>query len=326
MLNILYSDTKALLYYNEIKNKIFPRIRKDGNIYIDDIEKNNLINKIGLTKEKIKEIITSKPKRLIEINSEFMNNYITNFEESEYFAYTALKENEKSYCTKYHEKILNLKRVFNYRQYVSNNYFLAELLDIHTCIYCNRNYVKTIGNTNEKTARAEYDHFFSQSKYPLLALSFYNLIPICGNCNKKKLDNNFTLKSHLHPYSFSDEEKKFTFSFRKKNFIENNVKINISTNDKASKEKIEKTFSDLHLEKIYNVHSDKELRDLLDLRYKYSKNYLDILCNKTFESLNLSQEEAYRMIFGIETNEDDYHKRPFSKFKHDIIEELKKSF
>lgn len=326
MLSLLYSDTKALVYYNQMKSKIFPRIKKDGNIYNDDIEKNNLITKIGLTKEKIKEIVISKPEKLVMLHSDLMNNYISNFNENEYFAYTILAENEKSTCTKYHEKVTDLKKVFNYRRYISNDYFLAELLDVHTCIYCNRNYVKTIGNTTEKTARAEYDHFFSQSKYPLLALSFYNLIPICGNCNKKKLDKNFTLKSHLHPYSISDEEKKFTFSFRKKNFIENNVKINISTNDKASKEKIEKTFSDLHLEKIYNVHSGKELRDLLDLRYKYSNNYLDILCNKTFKGLSLSQEEAYRMIFGIEINEDNYNKRPFSKFKNDIIEELKKSF
>lgn len=326
MLSLLYSDTKALLYYNEIKYRIFPRVKNDGNIYNNDIEKNNLITKIGLTKEKIKKIIISKPEKLVTLNIEFMKSYVNNFNENEYFAYTVLTENEKSSCTKYHEKILDLKKVFNYRQYISNDYFLAELLDVHTCIYCNRNYVKTVGNTKEKTARAEYDHFFSQSKYPLLALSFYNLIPICGNCNKKKLNENFTLGTHLNPYMFTDEEKKFTFSFRKKNFIENNVKINISTNDKISESKIEKTFSDLHLEKIYNVHSGKELRDLLDLRYKYSTNYLDILCNKTFEGLSLSQEEAYRMVFGIEINEDDYHKRPFSKFKHDIIEELKKSF
>ena len=30
------------------------------------------------------------------------------------------------------------------------------------------------------------------------------------------------------------------------------------------------------------------------------------------------------MIFGIEINDDDFHKRPFSKFKKDIIEELLK--
>lgn len=36
----------------------------------------------------------------------------------------------------------------------------------------------------------------------------------------------------------------------------------------------------------------------------------------------MSKEEAYRMVFGIETKEEDYHKRPFSKFKKDIIDEL----
>ena len=36
----------------------------------------------------------------------------------------------------------------------------------------------------------------------------------------------------------------------------------------------------------------------------------------------MSKEEAYRIIFGVEINEENYHKRPFSKFKKDIIEEL----
>ncbi|MGG1920190.1 HNH endonuclease [Chryseobacterium sp. NRRL B-14798] len=202
---------------------------------------------------------------------------------------------------------------------------MAELLDQHTCIYCNRNYVKTIGNTKNKIIRAEYDHFFSQSKYPLLALSFYNLIPICSNCNKKKLDDDFDISTHLHPYLMNIEEKKFSFSFRKKTFSENNIKVNITTNNIDAQNKIKNTFRDLCLSEIYNAHSNKELRDLLDLRYKYSENYLDILLNKTFKGLAISKEEVYRMIFGIEINENDYHGRPFSKFKHDIIEELKKN-
>jgi ribosomal protein S8 len=196
------------------------------------------------------------------------------------------------------------------------------LLDVHTCIYCNRNYVITVGTTEKKTLRAEYDHFYNKSKYPLLALSFYNLIPICGTCNKKKLDKDFRLDTHLHPYLINKEEKKFIFSFRKKNFIENNVEIKISTKSDEAKKKIEKTFQDLNIKEIYNVHSNKELRDLLDLRLKYSENYIDTLINKTFKG-TMSKEEIYRMVFGIETIEEDYHKRPFSKFKHDIIEELK---
>ena len=61
---------------------------------------------------------------------------------------------------------------------------------------------------------------------------------------------------------------------------------------------------------------------MLDLRYKYSKNYLDILVNKTFNHINISHDEVYRMVFGVTFNEKDFHQRPFSKFKKDITSEL----
>lgn len=38
----------------------------------------------------------------------------------------------------------------------------------------------------------------------------------------------------------------------------------------------------------------------------------------------MSKEEVYKNVFGIESKEKDFHKRPFSKFKYDILEELLK--
>ena len=73
---------------------------------------------------------------------------------------------------------------------------------------------------------------------------------------------------------------------------------------------------------VYSKHSQKELKDLIDLRKKYSDNYLEILLEKTFGNLHMSDQEKYRLIFGIEIDEKDYHKRPMSKFKKDIITEL----
>ncbi|SEM42085.1 HNH endonuclease [Chryseobacterium taichungense] len=306
MLSLKFSTIKSLQYYDEIKHKI----------------KN--FDALGLAEEDIKKLIISKPAQLIKINNDFMTNYIQGYNFDELISYTKLKEANKPTDTKYHLKILGLKNVFNYKTIIGNKYYLAEILDQHTCIYCNRNYVKTVGNSDNKILRAEYDHFFNKNKYPLLALSFYNLIPICSTCNKKKGDTDFDLDNYLHPYLMSDEDKKFNFSYRKKSFIDNNVKLCISTTDSAVEKKIKKTFKDLCLNEIYNSNSDKELRDLLDLRYKYSQNYLEILLNNTFKNLPITKEEVYRMVFGIETKEEDYHKRPFSKFKKDIIDELLK--
>lgn len=84
------------------------------------------------------------------------------------------------------------------------------------------------------------------------------------------------------------------------------------------------TVKALNLPLIYEGHSSKELKDLIDLRYKYSENYLNILLEETFVGLKISKEERYRLIFGVELHETDYHKKPLSKFKNDIINQLLK--
>ena len=76
------------------------------------------------------------------------------------------------------------------------------------------------------------------------------------------------------------------------------------------------------IKEVYDAHSSMELKDLLELRYKYSENYIHELFYNTFKSLEISEKEVYRMVFGLELEEENFHKRPFSKFKYDIIKEL----
>lgn len=223
------------------------------------------------------------------------------------------------------QDIENLKICFRDRAYKSqlqNNYgkeFL-EKLNIDTCVYCNRNY--TIQIVNDR-ARAELDHWFPKESYPILALSFYNLIPSCHSCNHIKHNNapdggwENALLNINHPY-IDDKDSSYSFSYFYKSFSQPEVVI------KSKNEKAKKTIEFNKINKIYENHSNRELNDLLDLRYKYSQNYLDTLLNKTFKELSISKEEAYRLIFGIEIKEAEYHKRPFSKFKKDIIDELLK--
>lgn len=209
-----------------------------------------------------------------------------------------------------------------YEKYFQNKHgkdFLNHL-NIDTCTYCNRNYTLDFKNLNN--SRAQLDHWFPKESFPILALSFYNLIPSCSSCNHikgaaKEIKWLEALDNLVHPYC---DRLDFTFSYEFDGFNKPKTWI------KKYKQnlKTEKTIKSNKLREIYETQSGKELQDLYDLRMKYSKNYLDILCNKTFQGLSLSQEEAYRMIFGIEIEEENFHKRPFSKFKKDIIQELLK--
>lgn len=288
---------EALDFHKQKVDEIFTNVLKKG--YVIRERKQIKINKsfISFLSKYKDELISALPARLLEIQKEYDKKQLSSHERkliSSFFKETGYKNFQKN-----------------------NGKSFLNLLKIDTCIYCNRNYTLDFDKTNH--ARAELDHWFPKDKFPILALSFYNLIPSCHLCNHIKgspdYDWYIALDKMNHPYQLPDVS--FSFSY----LINSLNSFQIITKSKK-KSKTEETLAFNKTAEIYNVHVNKELDDLLNLRYKYSRNYLNVLLNKTFKELSMSKEEIYRMIFGIEIKEEDYHKRPFSKFKHDIIQEL----
>ena len=246
------------------------------------------------------EIIKGRPNKLLEIHKELQELSFTK-EDMEYIKSFFKQTGYENFQSKYSKDFLNL-------------------LDIDTCIYCNRNYTLQF-DLDTKHTRAELDHWFPKDQFPILSLSFYNLIPSCHSCNHIKHNNKpkggwlKALNNLNHPY---EDRMIFNFSYTFSKLGGPKTKIIVQ-----KKSKTENTIIFNKTKEIYEAHSNKELKDLYDLREKYPENYLKIL-NDTFKNISISKEEAYRMIFGIEIKEEDYHKRPFSKFKKDIIDELLK--
>ena len=83
--------------------------------------------------------------------------------------------------------------------------------------------------------------------------------------------------------------------------------------------KIESTFDIFKIKEIYNGHM-AEVSELLRIRDLMSDKYLEIL-RKTYD-LKISDDELYRLAFGTYRKESEFHKRPFSKLKKDILKEL----
>ena len=213
----------------------------------------------------------------------------------------------------------NIRKIFDYENWLNydkyNAYDFAIKLDIPTCPYCNRTYTKTvITQKGEKIIRPEFDHWFPKSEYPLLALSFYNLIPSCHICNSNvKGKTEFKLDTHFHPYN-SASNVKATFSYNYKSCDGYRIKIN--TKDDFSRDSVEA----FQLENIYQAHED-EVKDLIKIRQAYSDKYIEILKN-SLKGLSLSKEEVYRLAFGVHYEEDKFDRRPLSKLKKDILTEL----
>jgi len=218
-----------------------------------------------------------------------------------------------------------IKDIFKYNLFINkantryDAYQLAEALDIRTCPYCNRNYTSTvITKKGEKITRPQFDHYFDKADNPLLALSFYNLIPSCSVCNSSvKGAAKFDLSSHLHPY-LDDSVDKIRFTYKYSNQTKSGLEVIVKTKE-LSKEK--KTVKEFAVEEIYNSHTG-ELLELLRTRQYFSEKYLEILKTNLLRGVIVSQEDLYRIAFGVELNPENFINRPFSKFKKDILTEL----
>lgn len=208
----------------------------------------------------------------------------------------------------------------NSTYYFYNAYSLATKLDIPTCPYCNRMYTKTVitNKKQKKIIRPTFDHWYPRSIYPLFSLSFYNLIPSCNICNSNvKKDNQLKLDKHFHPYYKSKvKSERLNYSFTYKYKTSKSPTIKIKDKNKFSKESI-KAFQ---LDKIYIAHED-ELFDMIRIKQVYSDRYLKILKKQLKNAA--SDEEIFRLAFGVYLEEKDVHKRPLTKMKRDILHELR---
>lgn len=223
----------------------------------------------------------------------------------------------------------SIKKLFNYDSWIKtsddstyrhfNAYHLAEKLDIPTCVYCNRIYTKTvISSSGRKVSRPTFDHWFPKNQFPLLALSFYNLIPSCSICNSGvKGAIPFSISTHFHPYYDNPNKNfKYTFSYNHKDFDKFKFKIITEKNDQFS----EKSIASFKLEEIYKAHED-EIEDLRKIRDTYSENYLEMLESQIL-GVSLDRQEIYRLAFGVHFQEAMFDRRPLSKMKKDILIEL----
>ena len=202
-----------------------------------------------------------------------------------------------------------------------NAYDLAQKLKINVCPYCNRNYTFTIKDKNSKSTRPDFDHFYDKGTHPILALSFYNLIPSCILCNSRlKSTAKFSINSHLHPYkdSFNDYAK-FRLKIINSKFFydEKGFDLKLETSD-VKAEKIKEAFA---LETLYQEHKDIAL-ELIQKAQIYNESYIDELYQKYEGTLFKNREDLFRLISGGYIEDKDINKRPLSKLIKDISEEL----
>jgi hypothetical protein len=315
-------DPRIINAKKEHLDKLFPIIKAR----VANLPNSEL--KVFLNDLRIRNILSDLPNEL-EIHHKNWLDSITGISLAEWEDYLTAKKKQSKYRSplqntlviKYDPILNQIKTLFMYeggferKTSPYSTYNLAKNLNINTCIYCNRIYTKTVVKPH-KITRPEFDHWYPKSTYPLLALSFYNLIPSCHICNSSvKSATIMNTNDYLHPYIPHVIDFKFSY------WIESVNKYNFHIK-RPFPSKEHNTIKAFKIEEIYETHRD-EINDLVRLRRLYSIDYLLKLKSllKTVDS-NVSMEEIYRLAFGTHYNEDNFYKRPLSKMKKDILEEL----
>ncbi len=317
-------------YVGKLKNGLAKRI-KNSNMLTEE-------QKNVFTDDRLVHLLRDEPQPLFDLHLEIMKELIPEYDEREFdrlrTANRKIEGNrtaeEKLIVGKY-SLLKTLLKVFGYDQALSQSksksYWLTRVKEQDVCTYCNRQYTFTVikdlkngkrENDDSRIARPALDHWFPESLYPIMSLSFYNLIPSCTICNSSaKGDALFKFETHIHPYL--NEKPNPTFKF---GYLPNGKRWTVDFID-VTDGKEKQMLDDFHLRELYHCHDNLEVSELLNLALKNNGTYLDRLFkNVLLDFTPMTKEEIYRMLFGTEMLLDNQDKRPLSKLKHDLLEEI----
>ncbi|TLS54141.1 hypothetical protein FE782_02000 [Paenibacillus antri] len=197
-----------------------------------------------------------------------------------------------------------------------NAVVLMERLRIRICPFCNRNHIDNVERPNRGTKRtSQLDHFFHKSKYPFLAMSFYNLVPSCYNCNHSK----GTAELDLSPYSSTDLDPliRFGFNIDIADAFTNPAHLSVTLTEEPI---IRNNVDVLGLRDFYSRHNGDAF-DVASKFHMYSrlkrKEVLD-----TLEGLYRDEDDLRDQLFGFCWRREHLKHQALAKLKKDVYEQL----
>lgn len=219
----------------------------------------------------------------------------------------AYNSRKRKIAKKYKKFIINTL----YKQRFPREKFVEEL-QVTVCPYCNRNFV----NSTYKRTMCDLDHFYDKETYPILAVSFHNLVPVCHACNHAKASKAISYSPHNMKFS-TDDLLSFDFYITGADYLYDNKQIGIEIDYSST---FKDNVKELKLSEVYQIHSDI-VQECIKKAIIFNPQYLTDLCN-TYNGLFESEEELYRIVFGNYLEESSYGKRPLSKLTKDILSNL----
>ena len=198
-------------------------------------------------------------------------------------------------------------------------YIILNELKIRTCPYCNRNYTFAVHREKGRT-RPELDHFYNKAHNPLLALTFYNLVPSCPTCNKLKLTN----KIGVNPY-FDGFTSKFIVQREGSNLpilaeqLKENDHLLIGFDNPSKEESL--NIEHLALEELYQMHKE-EVKELVEKAHAYNNKHVKEALVNSFQGPANTPADVFEFVWGKNLETARQINRPLSKLTKDILDQL----
>lgn len=328
ILKHIASNNKFIMYQITALNGLEKKLEKKTKQKEELEEERKTLAEVKASQIKLSEIDTKI--RKVECELECFNYYIGEAKEL-------------------HRKI---KEVFNYSHFSRvygkgkwGAYELVKSLKIEVCPYCNRQFItitEPIKGEKGRT-RPELDHFYSQSRYPFFAVSFFNLIPCCHVCNSNLKGNKETGdETHLNPYDegFGDLVE-FTVKFNNEEgeidyinaWVHNpqmfsiGFKINGVEKRKYSRQEFQSLLKKINnnkrtfkLNSLYNAHTDY-VGEIIVKSIAYNDDRIEAMC-KDFPELFSGKEDAVRLLYSNYVEAENMDKRVLAKLTKDITKEF----
>lgn len=185
-------------------------------------------------------------------------------------------------------------------------------LNLSVCPYCNRQYI--FGTDINRKVHAQFDHFYSKSKYPYLALSFYNLIPCCPSCNKAKGEEHIEINPYIEGF---DNKGKLKIDSPLNCILRNSDwEVRFDSDDRCKT-----NIQAFALDELYRKHKDYAYEIALKSIANQRGYYESI--KETFSELGITDEAIDRIIWGNYLDNNQQSNRPLSKMAFDIINQFK---
>lgn len=316
---------------------ITPYVRTVALQYSNHIKNENIADKLY----DLKQILLQQPNSAgyIDYVDYIINNYdnILSVVPEDFDAYDPIKRlsltitlsrkfsiedsNGDIHQYKFHELVVNALSYDKIRNSIFPIYISK--LGIRTCVYCNAQYAISIKrDKGDYTSSFQIDHYLPKSKYPYLAISFFNLQPSCGHCNQLKSKN----KSLFNLYTKrTSDVQPFRFNVNRLSLLQflltadpDNLKINITSTNSSLMENHEKRF---HVKVKYEKHKE-EAGDIVLLSRFYNRAYLNQLHSQFSSIMPHFRNQILNMLLGFPVMEEDVHKRPLTLMRQDIAKQL----